>query len=440
MLLALILGFVIGWMPSGYLFAENLSTASSQIVSTRRLNSWVERQTRQSTRRFLGNISPSDALEGTVVASQQRQDPPYYFHWVRDASLTMQTLLDLYVRQGYRPSSVVRHIEGFAKLARLHQTLADHLGEVKFHPNGEPYRGPWCRPQNDGPALRALALTEWAHMLMGQGQVAKATALYDGQLPSTSAVKTDLEFVAHHWRDPSCDLWEEVMGDHFYTRMVQRRALVEGARLARRLGDPAAADFYDRQADEIGRSIFAFWKADENRFVAHLNVSSDRVGKQSNLDTSFVLGLLHGDAGDDFLPLTDPRVIATVEAQEALYGTAIGRYPEDQWEGGHAWFLLTEAFANYYYRAGKEFIHQGREALARRFFSKGEALMSRIYRSSRSDGALAEQFNEQTGEPASVFDLTWSHTEFLQAVWSREDLMLSLGLSPSSVCERELVD
>jgi glucoamylase len=46
----------------------------------------------------------------------------------------------------------------------------DIRGEVKFNlPNGDVTNQAWCRPQNDGPALRALTLTLYANVLLNNG-------------------------------------------------------------------------------------------------------------------------------------------------------------------------------------------------------------------------------------------------------------------------------
>lgn len=51
--------------------------------------------------------------------------------------------------------------------------------------------------------------------------------IYDSAtFPASAPVMKDLLFVASNWSSPSYDLWEEEESDHFYTRMVQRRALV----------------------------------------------------------------------------------------------------------------------------------------------------------------------------------------------------------------------
>jgi GH15 family glucan-1,4-alpha-glucosidase len=64
-----------------------------------------------------------------------------------------------------------------------------------------------------------------------------------------AVIKADLDFVAGNWRNQmGCDLWEEVRGTHFYTRLVQYRALVDGATFAAGLGDLNGAFIYSKEA------------------------------------------------------------------------------------------------------------------------------------------------------------------------------------------------
>jgi glucoamylase len=45
--------------------------------------------------------------------------------------------------------------------------------------------------------------------------------------------------------------------------------------------------------------------------------------------------------------------------------------------------------------------------------------MSTVRRFAREDGALAEQFDQRTGEPSSAKDLGWSHAAFVTAHQAR---------------------
>src|SRR5262249_1935246 len=119
--------------------------------------------------------------------------------------------------------------------------LSGGVGEPKFNLDGSAYNDPWGRPQNDGPAIRAFALTKYVDYLRSKGSTNDLTRYYNPDLARPSPIKTDLEYVSHHWADTSFEIWEEVKGNHFYTRLVQRKALLDGAKLAEELNDSGAA-------------------------------------------------------------------------------------------------------------------------------------------------------------------------------------------------------
>jgi glucoamylase len=183
---------------------------------------WVASEQSIAVRSILQNVSPFDGLPGTVIASPEREAPDYYYHWVRDAALTMNTLFSLFEESPDHRSLLEQTFLDYNVLTRIQQkahTRSGH-GEPKFYVDGRGYDGDWCRPQNDGPALRAIVLTRIANHLRSHGQDALVRQnYYDAKIPTDSTIKADLEFVAHHWRETNCDLWEEVKGHHFYTRI-----------------------------------------------------------------------------------------------------------------------------------------------------------------------------------------------------------------------------
>jgi len=223
---------------------------------------WLEQQTTFYVERLLDNISPRDGLPGAVIAAKSRSNPDYYYHWVRDAGIAIDALLQIYPLLDDAHKEIVRHklfsYYQFTKKIQSAHPPGD-LGEPKFHVDGSIFTDKWGRPQNDGPALRAISLIHFANLLLKEGQESFVkNALYQSSLPATSPIKMDLEYVSHHWRDPSYDLWEEVKGTHFYTLMVQRRALIEGAILAVRLGDSLAANWYRAQGNELNWNLTSF--------------------------------------------------------------------------------------------------------------------------------------------------------------------------------------
>lgn len=170
--------------------------------------------------------------------------------------------------------------------------------------------------------VRAASLCRLANLLLDDGrsdlvQLVK-TKLYDGT--SNSLIKKDLEYVSHNWGNACVDLWEEVGGNHFYTRIVQRRALRDGAKLATRLADSGAAGWYNSQLTALEGAILGHWD-DSQKF---LKVTLNQNGKDykcSGLDTAVILGILHASTADDpFLPPTDGMVLATAQAHQNVRG------------------------------------------------------------------------------------------------------------------------
>jgi len=347
------------------------------------LKEWTPLSQRTAFEKAIANISPPDGHPGSVLASPSTVDPNYYFHWVRDAARTMRTL----VATDYLPMDMDRFdaaIKSYVEFSKINQTvptLSNSLGEPKFYVTGPAYDLPWGRPQNDGPAERAIALIRWINLLMKENESDYVVqVLYDGEEPSSSVIKADLDFVGHHWQDACFCLWEEVNGTHFYTRMQQRTALREGAALATLLRDPGAAAFYNVQAQNIENDMDRFWDVQNNR----LKTTIDQVGglnyKYSNLDIAIILGSCYGYSKNfPFYPPHNDRVLATAYALHQAFlplypinsitqtpdGNAvfpgIGRYQEDTYNpnGGKAnpWFLCTLAMSSLCYLSSKLFIN-----------------------------------------------------------------------------------
>lgn len=379
---------------------------------------------------LLANISPVDGIKGTVIASPSRENPDYYYHWVRDAALVMSTVWEQKLgspEQG-GPDQLMRN---FVSATKRHQELSGdaHLGEPKYHVDGKPYTEPWGRPQNDGPALRSLTLTKWAQDLLNRGEAAYVqNSLYDGKLPSTSVIKRDLEYVAHHWSEPCFDLWEEVKGEHFYTLAVSARALHEGSRLADRLNDSSAAVFYRQQVKKIKKRLGSFLSSSRGWIIPTLRATK-RNFKTSDLDVSVVLGLLHSDF--IFLSPTDPWVLKTLvkleEGFKKIYevnghgpGVAIGRYPEDAYFGGNPWFLTTAAMGEIYFRLARA---SSNPELTRAYAHKGETFLERIRYHMPHDQRLTEQFRRDNGYVVGASDLTWSYASILTLLHAKEEVL-----------------
>jgi glucoamylase len=317
---------------------------------------------------------------------------------VRDGAITANTLVDLYADDpSSKLSSLLSTIlHAYATLQAKIQRTANPsgsfddlqgLGEPKFQVNGAPFTGSWGRPQRDGPALRAITLINYLRAYNAShpslwGKHAENSIfhmLYEASMPARSVIKADLEYVAHFWNASSFDLWEEVDGLHFFTAMVQLKALREGTKIAQAYGDDGAADWYNEQAIYLENFVRKFWNKNKGHLVETL------WSRRTGLDCAILLGSLHAysteDADDSvFPPYSDEilvSLLALVQDQRDRFpinnqshvnedtpskgyavfeGVGLGRYPEDVYDGygtsargGNPWFLCTSSAAEVLY-------------------------------------------------------------------------------------------
>ncbi|MDZ4661535.1 MAG: glycoside hydrolase family 15 protein [Pseudomonadota bacterium] len=424
------------------------------------LDQWIKSSTPVMLEHLYENISPSGTAPGVIVASPSRQNPNYYYYWIRDGALVMNVVVDQYIssKNQSRHKFYQDRLDDFISLTRRNQHTpnpSNGPGEPKFNVDGSAFTGDWGRPQNDGPALRAITLIRYANLLLNDGQKDKVRKLlYDGS--SDSVIKLDLEYVSHNWQSTCFDLWEETRGHHFYTQFVQRAALVLGSQLARRMGDEGAASWYGLQADRLEKELQRYWDGQRRVIVETIDRDGGADYKTSNLDTGVILGLLHGSLDDGFFAFSDERVLGTVRALEKAFqdiyavnnkgyrGIAIGRYPEDRYtgvdllfvaDGGNPWFLTTLGFAEFYYRLARDLTRHGTKiinngnlwffrdfgydgkdisGLAKALRDRGDDFMATA-QFHMSNGRMSEQINRNSGYMQGAHDLTWSYASFLTA-------------------------
>jgi glucoamylase len=454
------------------LFLSNVSSSVSYALTT-------EQQEVVSIQKVLESISRPDTQPGFVIASPSKQNPNYYFHWTRDAALVMSTLVTLLENTTWTTQdSAFKELKNYVNFSRRNQqtqTLSPGFGEPKFNTDGSGYTGSWGRPQNDGPALRALTLIRFANLLKTTSGFQKyvSTELYDGKLPTNSVIKADLEFTAHNWRAANFDLWEEVKGDHFYTRLAQLAAMLEGSQFAKSMNDPGAAAFYSEQASAIEKTLTPFWNSKSNFIRVTLNRVDGVDYKFSDIDIAVILGVLHTQQTQSvYKPESDKVMLTAMAIEEAfknLYsinnkgaGVSIGRYPEDRYDGvktgsvGNPWFLTTFAMSEYYSSLAKNWRAQGKIAINstnRKFFmnlvpgllnsnttgtiAAGEYRFERFVKvaqekaadfltrgllhSNKSNGSMSEQFSRNNGFMQGAQDLTWSYASYLTAYWAMKN-------------------
>ena len=450
-------------------------------------------QVTTSYTKMFRNINPNvtGAVDGVVVAGRSGPSfdsklPDYEYDWVRDSSLTMEVVQQLYAAatEANAKQAYEDQLFAYAAARAVEQNdpnLQTGLGEPKFYLNNTIFSGPWGRPQNDGPATAAITLIEFAesYLAAGGNQSTLQQQIYDSTAyPDTAPVQKDLLFVASNWTSTSFDLWEEQSSDHFYTRMVQRRALIMGAKFAATFNDSATVSTLQDAATAITESLDVFW--DVNRGILLYEYGPVLSNKASYLDAAVILALIHGYADDGVYSYTNDRVQSTVvrfvtsfipvytlanttqDSAGQVLGVPIGRYPEDiyngtgtQVNGGNPWYLTTAAVAQYFWAASAEYTDAGSITptnISQSFFDYftpsanvsigetyssgsaeftavidslngwGDAFMRTAKTYTPADGSLAEEYNRNTGVPQGCVDLTWSYASIITAAIQRASL------------------
>lgn len=406
---------------------------------------------------------------GLLIASPDKTDPTnYFYHWTRDAALVFKCLVDTFINSDYNATlqaAIESYIIRQGKLQAVSNpsgSLSDGtgLGEPKFNVDGSAFTGSWGRPQRDGPALRATTLIAYSRWLIANGYTSTAQSVV------WPIVQNDLNYVGQYWNQSTYDLWEEVDGSSFFTTAQQHRALVEGNTLAGQLGFTCAGCV--SQAPQILCFLQSFWSASEGYTIANINENNGRSGKDANTIIGSIQSFDPQAGCDDttFQPCSD-RALANhkvvTDAFRSIYtlnsglaegvADAVGRYPEDSYQGGNPWFLITEAAAELLYDALYQWdkigsltvsstslaffqdfdssIATGTYAstsseyttLTKAIRTYADGFLSIVSTHAETNGSLAEQFSRNDGLQLSAYDLTWSYAALLTAAARRSGIV-----------------
>lgn len=436
-------------------------------------------QAYKSKVRVFDNININGSVPGLVVAAQSFSEPDYGFHWIRDAGLTYDLVLQLYKSLPNRDTKLARDLEDYflqfiqASIdEQKDQTAIKGLGDPKFYLNNNTaYQGLWGRPQNDGPSIRAFVLIDFAKEYIKKG----GNKDYIIGLSWEAPIKVDLDYIVKNWTQSSYDAWEEVNSDNVFNKLVARKALAVGAEFAsQNLKDFGTYKTLTETFNQLNATLENF--ANPLREYIIVNYGPVIHRKSSRKDASTLLGINHGNLHDGVFDTTDDYVIRTVYEVGTTFldvfsissttqddnglplAPPTGRYPEDVYNGvntsyGNPWYLSTAAFAEYFYNVANDFKEQGSITINDHTspfwkyyapnvevegtitkdsedFNKlidalsgwGDAYIRTIKHYAGEDGHLSEQFDRETGVPRGATDLTWSYASLLTAAFARANL------------------
>ena len=423
---------------------------------SRALSAWIEREYPIALAGMLKSISPVGivrarpafgqkivARRGAIVASPvpgaYDPDPDYFYHWYRDAAVIMDALRLAYF-EGSAGSEGLVHLSDFvqfslalrqldgralaksaawrdqvapdhrqylrddAELARVHGAAV--CGETRVNADGTLDITRWGRPQHDGAALRALTLMRWTR---------------DAILPPSLAVsletllRLDLAYVHRFGPEPCFDIWEEDVGLHYYTLRISAAALGQGAQWLETQPDCTPRDVeLARACREKARALVTllgdFWLPEQGHYRSRRLPGGVRSTKE--LDISVILAAVHAGERDGPHCPQDERQQSTLDQLCALFtstypinraspgiGPAMGRYADDRYYSGGAWYLATLGAAEFCYLAADR--------------ARGDAFLETVRRFTPSSGQLSEQFDQRSGAQTSAKELAWSYAAFI---------------------------
>jgi len=241
-------------------------------------------------------------------------------------------------------------------------------------------------------------------------------------------LRSDLWFIARHWREPSFDIWEEEKGLHYYTLCVTAAALESGAEWLEANDDRQAVPGYRADVEVIRRTLDDFWLPEAGHYRSRVLTSGAASSKQ--LDIAIILAAIHaGHSGAH--SAQDPRMHATLARLESLFDAAyainrercahtapaMGRYAGDVYYSGGAYYFSTLGAAEFCFRAAA-----GNKD-ARGWIEHGDAFLTTVRAFTPANGDMSEQFDQHTGAQSSARHLAWSYAALISCVAARRAVM-----------------
>ncbi|ANZ77274.1 BA75_04746T0 [Komagataella pastoris] len=377
-----------------------LKPVQASSIPRSEFNQWLLYQRNVSFHGVLNNIggygyNADNVSVGCIIASPSKSSPNYFYQWVRDSAITINTVIEyLYddnIDESIDKSELLEAIDGYINNIHHLQRQDNRsgkfkdgyasLGEPKFMVNGDPFNDSWGRPQRDGPGLRALSVANYIDLLdkLGiQKDSERLSFIYN------EVLKPDLTYVTLYWDHDGFDLWEETSGLHFFTSLTQLKALRRGIELALRFEDyefhGELKNAYTQLRNFIVGRDSGFQDPRFPHIIEHPNLLDAPAHiRRNGLDIATIIAALRShdvdDAGDmNNIPfgVDNARVLNTLTylvndmkfryplnqgriAPGLAIGMALGRYPEDTYNGvgtseGNPWFISTSSAGELIYK------------------------------------------------------------------------------------------
>ena len=359
------------------------------------------------------------------IASPSTNDPDYVYHWTRDAALTIRVIIDKYTKtkESKYFQILIKYITCEHELQQL--STQGGLGEPKYNADRSAFNENWGRPQNDGPALRGLAMLQILPFLDDEyASIAKRLVI--------PMIKNDVDYVSSNLDNHCFDLWEEKDAYHFYTRVVQCKFMKE-----------ATLYFFDYPCgyfddDELLCMNIKFERLKElikHHYDSFSVISAfDLHGKEKHRhDASIMLALCHINYDEDIIDknayfLVDNNVFNLVcyfsDKYENSENRLIGRYMDDRYFDGHTWILCTLGMAQYLLHRRHKYNNfendennphtEDKRDILNNFLNPENIIKSILDIDENLN--LAEQYDPNKKLQISAKNLTWNYSELYFAL------------------------
>lgn len=332
----------------------------------------------------------------------------YAYCWGRDAAF-ITAALDI--------CGLSNDVEGFYRWASRIQD-EDGSWQQRYHMDG-----------NLAPSW-GIQIDEGGSIMWGILKHYEVSANRAFLLEMWPCVKKGIEFLISYLDNEtglpwlSFDLWEERLGEHAYSTAAVCSGIEAGARIAEIVGNQTElASCWWKAATKLRDALEKnFWKPEWNRFVRSVRVKLNGWGEEhtdakvwlrmndrsilrdySLVDGAVDISLLGLSVPFGIYAADDPHMVATAEVVEQVLSKApaggLMRYEYDSYIGGNPWIIATLWAALYH--------------IERKSYEKARGYFDWAVKNITEQGLLPEQVNKETGGPAWVIPLTWSHAMFI---------------------------
>jgi len=349
---------------------------------------------------------------GMIIASPST-DPPYKYHWIRDSALVMRPIIDMYINTGDPKyfQYIINYLENEAKIQNLNTICG--LGEPKVNINLTPFNGSWGRPQNDGPALRSIVLFKLISHLKY-----KYPAIINSLI--VPIIFKDVEYTVKNYDKTCFDLWEEIDGWHFYTRMLQLKLIKDTIK---------NIDFFNFDLSILTCVENNLSKSLKDHIYGNSIISSfDKNGEIIKYeDSANLLAFTHISLDKDILKIIPLNCVVNTCDKLILHFrqkynndelNLIGRYIGDKYYDGQIWIICSLALAQILIQTyqlnnivkDKSPMHRSKSNPNNNYIEISNGILERIL-TLDTDLILPEQFDPNTNEYFSAKKLTWNYSE-----------------------------